>query len=177
MQGKTLNEWLAQFCEWNELFKKGAMPTDIRPVYMTARRELCVMLLMSQRLAIEPGAAQRGALRVARAFQVEFGFPTGEVSAITHDLSTSGLSALVADSPPTGTSVWMRLKLGSVGQIVGRCRVVKIIPKQGSILMGVAFESMGADADEKVESVVCDVVATEIRTYLRNQQKQVPATT
>ena len=41
------------------------------------------MLLMSQRLAIEPGAAQRGALRVARAFQVEFGFPAGEVSAIT----------------------------------------------------------------------------------------------
>jgi hypothetical protein len=36
---------------------------------------------------------------------------------------------------------------------------------------------MGADADEKLESVVCDVVATEIRTYLRNQQKQVPATT
>lgn len=176
MTGKTLNEWLTQFCEWNELFKKGALPADFRPTYMNARRELCLMLLMSQRLAIEPGAAQRGALRVARAFQVEFGFPTGEVSAITHDLSVSGLSALVAECPPTGTTVWMRMKLGSIGQVTGRCRVVKIIPKQGSILMGVAFESMGGDADEKIESVVCDVVATEIRTYLRNQQKAAAAT-
>jgi hypothetical protein len=177
MQGKTLNEWLAQFCEWNDLFKKGALPTEQRATYISGRRELCTMLLMSQRLAIEPGAAQRGALRVARAFQVEFGFPAGEVSAITHDLSSSGLSALVAESPPTGTSVWMRMKLGSAGQIVGRCKVVKLIPKQGSILMGVAFESMSGDADEKIESVVCDVVATEIRNQLRNQQKTAATTT
>ena len=175
MQGKTLNEWLAQFCESNDLFKKGALPVDQRTAYLSGRRELCAMLLMSQRLAIEPGAAQRGALRVARAFQVEFGFPAGEVSAITHDVSTSGLSALVAESPPTGTSIWMRVKLGGAGQVVGRCRVVKLIPKQGSIFMGVAFESMSEDADEKIESVVCDVVATEIRNQLRNQQK--PAAT
>jgi hypothetical protein len=167
MSDKTLNEWLANFSEWNENFKKGTLEPEIRTPYLSMRRELCALLLMSQRLAIEPGAAQRGALRVARAFQVEFGFPAGEVSAITHDISASGLSALVAESPPTGTSVWLRIKVGIYGVIVGRCRVVKIIPKQGSILMGVAFENLGDEADEKIESIVCDVVVTELRGLLR----------
>jgi hypothetical protein len=122
---------------------------------------------MAQRLAIEPGAAARGALRVARAYQVEFGFPAGAVSSITNDISTSGLSALVAESPPTGTVVWTRLKIGGGAVIVGRCQVVKIVPKQGSIMMGVAFEGLPVDARDKIETVVCDVVVTDIRGTLR----------
>lgn len=171
MSDKTLKELLVSFSEWNESYKKGNLDSELRASYLHVRRELCALLLMAQRLAIEPGAAQRGALRVARAYQVEFGFPSGEVAAITHDISTSGLSALVAESPPTGTSVWLRIKVGIYGVIVGRCRVVKIIPKQGSILMGVAFEGLGAEADEKIESIVCDVVVTEIRGLLRIPNK------
>ena len=140
---------------------------------MQGRHELCSSLLMVQRLAIEPGAAARGALRVARAYQVEFGLPTGAVTSVTNDISTSGLSALVAESPPTGTVVWLRLKIGGGAVIVGRCQVVKIIPKQGSILMGVAFEGLPADAREKIETVVCDVVVTEIRGSLRQRQMAV----
>jgi hypothetical protein len=107
---------------------------------------------------------------VARAFQVEFGFPAGAVSAVTSDISTSGLSALVAESPPTGTVLWMRLKIGGGTVIVGRCQVVKIIPKQGTILMGVAFEGLPVEAREKIETVVCDVVVTELRAAFRQKQ-------
>jgi hypothetical protein len=171
MSDQTIYELLTNFSEWNESYRKGLLDAELRASYLHVRRELCALLLMAQRLAIEPGAAQRGALRVARAFQVEFGFPSGEVAAITNDISTSGLSALVAESPPTGTSVWLRVKVGSYGVIVGRCRVVKIIPKQGSILMGVAFENLGVEADEKIESIVCDVVVTELRGLLRTSNK------
>ena len=175
MAATTLNEWLAQFCEWHDGFKKGTLaPESVEP-YMQTRHDLCSVLLMAQRLAIEPGAAARGALRVARAYQIEFGFPAGAVSSITNDISTSGLSALVAESPPTGTVLWMRLKIGGGAVIVGRCQVVKIIPKQGSILMGVAFEGLPADAREKIETVVCDVVATEIRSSLRQKHASAAA--
>jgi len=170
MAATNLNPWLVQFCDWHESFKRGALASEDVDGYMRARQELCSALLMAQRLAIEPGAAARGALRVARAFQVEFGFPAGAVSAVTSDISTSGLSALVAESPPTGTVVWMRLKIGGGTVIVGRCQVVKIIPKQGSILMGVAFEGLPAEARDKIETVVCDVVVTEIRSVFRQKQ-------
>ncbi len=173
MAAPNLNQWLSQFCEWHDSFKRGTLDADTAQDYMQGRHELCSSLLMAQRLAIEPGAAARGALRVARAYQVEFGLPTGAVTSVTNDISTSGLSALVAESPPTGTVVWLRLKIGGGAVIVGRCQVVKIIPKQGSILMGVAFEGLPADAREKIETVVCDVVVTEIRGSLRQRQMAV----
>jgi hypothetical protein len=169
----NLSQWLVQFCEWHDTFKRGSLPADETEMYMQGRHDLCGTLLMAQRLAIEPGAAARGALRVARAYQVEFGLPAGAVTSITNDISTSGLSALVAESPPTGTVIWLRLKIGGGATIVGRCQVVKIIPKQGSILMGVAFEGLPGDAREKIETVVCDVVVSELRASLRQRQAAV----
>ena len=169
MAPMNLNEWLTQFCEWHDDFKKGSLAAETSEAYMQARHELCGVLLMAQRLAIETGAATRGALRVARAYQIEFGFPSGPVSAITSDVSTSGLSALVAEAPPTGTVLWMRLKIGGGAVIVGRCQTVKNVTKQGSILMCVAFEGLPADAREKIETVVCDVVVSEIRASLRQR--------
>jgi hypothetical protein len=173
MAQANLNEWLTQFCEWHDGFKKGSLPTEASDAYMRGRHELCSTLLMAQRLAIEPGAASRGALRVARAYQIEFGFPSGAVTAITSDISTSGLSALVAEAPADGTVLWMRLKIGGGAVIVGRCQVVKNLPKQGSILMCVAFEGLPAEAREKIETVVCDVVVTELRASLRQRHAAV----
>jgi hypothetical protein len=173
MAQTNLNEWLAQFCEWHDSFKKGVLAAEARDVYMQARHELCTTLLMAQRLAIEPGAAARGALRVARAYQIEFGFPSGAATAITNDISTSGLSALVAEAPTEGTVLWMRLKIGGGAVIVGRCQVVKNLTKQGSILMCVAFEGLPTDAREKIETVVCDVVVSELRASMRQRQAAV----
>ena len=173
MAQANLNEWLTQFCEWHDGFKKGVLAAEVSDAYMQCRHELCTTLLMAQRLAIEPGAATRGALRVARAYQIEFGFPAGAVTAVTSDISTSGLSALVADAPADGTVLWMRLKIGGGAVIVGRCQVVKNLPKQGSILMCVAFEGLPAEAREKIETVVCDVVVSELRASMRQRHAAV----
>ena len=170
MAPTNLNEWLSQFCEWHDGFKRESLAIELRETYLQARRELCSALLMAQRLAIEPGAATRGALRVARAYQIEFGLPEGSVSSITNDISTSGLSALVAESPPTGTVLLMRLKISGGAVIVGRCQVVKIFPKQGSNLMCVAFEGLPTEAREKIETVVCDVIVSELRASTRYRQ-------
>jgi hypothetical protein len=173
MAANSINDGLVQFCDWHDGFKRGTLGEEDAAAYMQTRRDLCHILLMAQRLAIEPGAAARGALRVSRAYQVEFGLPSGSVTAITNDISTSGLSALIAESPPTGTVMWMRLKIGGGGVIVGRCQVVKIIPRQGSIVMCVAFEGLPVEAREKIETVVCDVVASELRSTLRQRQAAV----
>jgi hypothetical protein len=46
---------------------------------------------------------------------------------------------------------------------------VKNLTKQGSTLMCVAFEGLPADAREKIETVVCDVVVSELRASLRQR--------
>ena len=67
----------------------------------------------------------------------------------------------------------MRLKIGGGAVIVGRCQVVKNVPKQGTTLMCVAFEGLPSEAREKIETVVCDVVVTEIRTSMRQRHAAV----
>jgi hypothetical protein len=161
--------WLTRFCEWHDGYKRAALPAEDVETYLVERRDLCLALLMAQRLAIEPGATAREALRVARAYQVEFSFATGAATSITKDISTSGLSALVGESPPVGSMVQMRLKLGEAAVIVGRCQVVNIIPRPGSMLMCVAFQGMPADARDKLETVVCDVVVSEIRSTFKRR--------
>ena len=161
---------LSQFCEWHDSFKKGVLAEETIEPYMQARRDICGILLLGQRLALEPAAVPRGSLRVVHAYQIEFGFSSGIVLSVTHDISTSGLSALVSDSPPVGSVVPMRLKVGGGTTIVGRCQVVKIVPRQASLQMGVAFEGLPADARDKIETAVCDVIATELRSSLRQER-------
>ena len=168
MTSMEFSKRFSQFCEWHDCFKQGILANETIEPYMQARRDICGVLLVGQRLAIEPSGVTRGSLRAVRAYQIEFGLPSGVVTCSTHDISTSGLSALVAESPPVGSVITMRLKVG--GTIVGRCQVVKIISMQGIIRMGVVFEGLPADEREKIETAVCDVIVTELRSSLHQKQ-------
>ena len=160
----------SQFCEWHDGFKQGVLANETIERYLQARRDICGVLLIGQRMAIETSALTRGSLRVACAYQIEFGFPSGIVTSTTHDISTSGLSALVAESPPVGSVIPMRLVVGGGGAtIVGRCQVVKITPLQEGIRMGVAFEGMPMEAREKIETALCDVIVTKLRSAFAPQ--------
>jgi len=164
------SKMFSKFCEWHDGFKKGVLAKETIERYMQARRDICGVLLIGQHLAIEPSVVTRGSLRVAHAYQIEFGFPSGVVASTTHDISTSGLSAPVPEPPPVGSVITMRLMIGGGAAIVGRCQVVKITPTQESIRMGVAFEGMPAEAREKIETAVCDVIVTKLRSALHARQ-------
>jgi hypothetical protein len=154
----------SQFCEWHDEFKQGVLANETIERYLQARRDICGVLLIGQRMAIETSAPTRGSLRVACVYQIEFGFPSGVVTAATHDISTSGLSALVPESPPVGSVIPMRLVVGGGATIVGRCQVVKITPLQKGIRMGVVFEGMPTEAREKIETALYDVIVTKLRS-------------
>ena len=170
MTSMEFSKMYSKFCEWHDGFKKGVLGKETIERYMQARRDIYGVLLVGQHLAIEPSAVTRGSLRVAHACQIEFGFPSGVVTSATHDISTSGLSALVPESPPVGTVITMRLMVGGGAAIVGRCQVVKITPAQESVRMGVAFEGMPAEAREKIETAVCDVIVTKLRSVLHARE-------
>lgn len=161
-----LKQWLAQFCGWHEEFRKGELPAELLEEYQQARADLCGTLVLAQRLEIRASGA-RQALRVARAIPVELDLPAGKTTALTQDISVSGLSALVGDAPEVGTKLAFRLKVGrDVAVVVGRCRVVATIPAQGSVRMAVVFEEISDEARLRIENLVIDAISAEIRTAL-----------
>ena len=161
-----LRQWLSQFCAWHDQYREGELPADLLVPYTEARSDLCATLVVAQRLDLRAGGG-RQALRVERALPVCFEVGAAKISAITQDISTSGLSALVGRAPPVGTSIAFQLKLGrEVTPVVGRCRVVAAIPMEGSVRMAVTFEEMGNEDRAHVEDVVLDAICAEIRTML-----------
>jgi hypothetical protein len=170
-----LKHWLTQFCMWHEQHRKGALAAEVVPVYREARADLSSILVVAQRLEIRTDGARR-ALRMARALQVELDFPQGEVKALTQDISTSGLSALVGAAPPVGSLISFHLKMGrDVEPIVGRARVVAAIPLQGSVRVAIAFDKLDEAAQERIEDLVLDAICAELRTTVL-RISQVPPT-
>ena len=161
-----LKHWLSQFCTWHEQYRKGELGAELLADYNEARADLSATLVLAQRLEIRVGGA-RQALRVARAIPVEFDLRAGKTTALTQDISVSGLSALVGDAPVVGTQLSFHLKLGrDVEIITGRCRVVAAIPVQGSVRMAVSFDEIANEARLRIENVVFDAICAEIRTVL-----------
>lgn len=170
-----LKLWLAQFCMWHEQHRKGELAAEHLPAYREARGDLSAILVVAQRLEIRTDGARR-ALRMARALQIELDLPGGEVRALTQDISTSGLSALVGSAPPVGAQISFRLKLGrDVEPIVGRARVVAALPMNGSVRMAIAFDNLGEAAQERIEDLVLDAVCAELRTTVLRNSQVVPA--
>jgi hypothetical protein len=164
-----LKHWLAQFCTWHEQYRKGELPADVLPTYQEARADLSMTLVLAQRLEIRTDGARR-AVRMARAMQVEFSLRSGKITALTQDISISGLSALVGEAPEVGTQIPFLLKMGrDVEPVVGKARVVATVPFHGSTRMAVAFDEI-SDADRaRVEDLVFDAICAEMRTMcLRN---------
>jgi hypothetical protein len=164
-----LKHWLSQFCGWHELHKKGELASDLRQTYFEARADLCTTLVLAQRIEIH-ASGTRQSLRMARAMQVELGLNGKKVSALTQDISVSGLSTLVGDAPAVGTQINFKLKLGrDIEPVVGIGRVVAAIPAQGSVRMAVSFDEIDAEARMRIEDMVLDAICAEMRTAcLRN---------
>jgi hypothetical protein len=161
----SLHQWLTQLSRRHDRFKAKKLPAGQTRLYLQSRRELETLVLTAQRLDISPDAGLRHALRIARAFSVEFGFFSGTTRYAIHDISITGLSVWVTEAPPTGTVLWMRLRMGDEPEqdIVGRCQVVNLIASQGRMLMGVSFQTLSPNAREKIENALFDIVIEEMK--------------
>jgi hypothetical protein len=167
-----LKHWLAQFCAWHDQYRKGELGAEFLATYQEARADLSETLVLAQRLEIRASGA-RQALRVARAIPVEFDMLGGRTTALTQDISVSGLSALVGDAPVAGSQLGFRLRLGrDVAVVAGRCRVAAAIPAQGSVRMAVFFEAIPEEARLRIENLVIDAISAEIRTLLLHGEEK-----
>jgi hypothetical protein len=157
LQNPTLIEWMTDFSALHQRAKAGTLSAEERAKYLRSRDELAEALLTAQRLNSKPGESQRRSLRVAQALPAELDLPGGRASAVTLDLSTGGFSVLVSQAPEPGSSIAFKLKLGrALAPVVGRGKVVAVVPYKGSIRLGIMFEEV-VERD-RLEFVIVDAI-------------------
>ncbi len=158
-----LAEWLLAFREKHEKARRGLLKGADLDAYRAGRDELARALLAAQRLALRPGELPRRALRVARALQVDLDLGTARERAVTIDLSTGGLSCLLAKAPPLGDEVGFSLRIPASEPVVGRARVqdVKVLP--GNVRVSFAFLNQSEADRERIELFVFDTVLAQLQ--------------
>jgi hypothetical protein len=158
-----LAEWLLAFRQLHEKARRNQLPDRDLQAYRAGRDELARALLAAQRLALRPGEIPRRALRVARALQVDLDLVTSRERAVTIDISTGGLSCLLAKGPPIGEEVGFSLRIPAAEPLVGRARVqdVKVLP--GNVRVSFAFLNQAEADRERLELFVFDTVLAQLQ--------------
>jgi PilZ domain len=158
-----LADWLRDFRQLHEKARRGPLQGQELQAYRAGRDELARALLAAQRLALRPGETPRRALRVARALQVDLEFVTSRERAVTIDVSTGGLSCLLAKAPPMGDEVRFSLRLPASEPLAGRARVqdVKVLP--GNVRVSLCFVSQSEAEKERLELFVFDTVLAQLQ--------------
>jgi len=158
-----LTEWLLAFRQLHERARRGQLKGGELEAYRAGRDELARALLAAQRLSLRPGEVPRRALRVARALQVDLDLVTSRERAVTIDVSTGGLSCLLAKAPPVGDEVGFTLRLPGSEPLAGRARVqdVKVLP--GNVRVSFSFLGQSEDDRERIELFVFDTVLAQLQ--------------
>ncbi len=158
-----LSEWLLAFRQLHEKARRNQLPDRDLQAYRAGRDELARALLAAQRLALRPGEIPRRALRLARALQVDLDLVTSRERAVTIDISTGGLSCLLAKGPPVGEEVGFALRIPASEPLAGRARVqdVKVLP--GNVRVSFAFLGVSEADRERLELFVFDTVLAQLQ--------------
>src|SRR5215213_5056018 len=159
MEADTLSGWLEGFSQLHERAKRAELSAAEREEYARAREELAEAMLVAQRSGGIAGPDRRRSLRVAQALPVEIQSGAGRAVAVTLDVSTGGFSTIVSDAPEVGTKIGFRLRLGrGYEPVAGSARVVNLVPQNGSVRMGVAFDEVAGPDRERLDLVIVDAV-------------------
>ena len=153
-----LPEWISGLKRLHELAKSGALPPAQWDAYQSARDEFAQAMVAAQRLSLLPGQKPRHAFRVARALQIDLALASGNVRALTMNISVGGFAILMPTIPPRAEAVGFTLKLpGKAEAILGRCKVMDVQQKPGNSLVSFAFEPLPPADLDRLDRVVLDV--------------------
>jgi hypothetical protein len=160
-----LMAWIAGFAELHEKAKKKALSADDLAIYQHGRDELARAMVAAQRLTLKQGQTPRQMMRVARAVQIELQLISGPVRALTSEISRGGFSAMLPKTPRLGEVAGFKLSLPDVRDpLVGRCKVLEPIARQGSPRTSFSFEGLGDKEIEAIDMMLFDAVIAQFRS-------------
>ncbi len=159
-----LHDWIIDVCALHDRYREGRATTEECAAYLAAREDLTGALLLAQQLTMKVGNNARRALRVSAAVPVQMDLEGAQVTAVSLDLSAGGLATLVALSPPIGTTVPFRLRMGRDQKpVAGTAKVVAVAQMDGTVRMSLMFDELEPEDRLRVETVVFDVVVKRYR--------------
>ena len=156
-------EWLKAFRDLHERAKRGALDGRDRSDYLAARDELARVLLLAQRVALQPGQRPRRALRVAHALQAEIAFHDGTIRAMTLQVSAGGFGALVARPPPVGDEVKVVLRIPGAEPLQANAQAVEVKQQVGNSHVSFQFVGLDESEVERLEMFVFDAVLAQLK--------------
>jgi hypothetical protein len=159
-----LQAWISTFTKLHEKAKRNALSGEDLKTYNTGRDELARAMVAAQGQTLKEGENPRKILRVARAVQIDLDLSTGRVRALTMELAREWFSALIEKAPPPTEAVGFTLRLpGGLDMVVGRCKLMDITKRTGSVCARFAFKDMSERDLERVEGLVFDSVVQQLR--------------
>lgn len=155
--------WIGEFRALHEKARKKDLKDSDKKLYLEAREQLARALTAAQGLTLKPGESARQTFRVAQAMQIELGFASGSVRAMTLDISRGGFSTLLAQPPDAKELVGFTLKMpGGVDPILGRAKLASSKRQPGNFRVSFTFEAMSEADQERLEMVLFDAALARI---------------
>jgi hypothetical protein len=153
------DEWIREFRALHQAAKKGELAAADLKTYEEACEQLARSLVAAQGLIVEAGKAARRHFRVAQALQVDIDFANGRQRLMTQDLSCGGFSVLVKEAPSPKELPGFTLKLpGGAEPLVGRLKLINVVPKSGAARVGFAFEGVPETQLKRLELGLFEMV-------------------
>jgi hypothetical protein len=153
----SIREAIARFRQLHERRRGGSLPPEELASYGRLRDEFYTTLMLTQRLALQPGQEARQSVRVATAKKVQLVVAGKTQDAMTSDVGASGFAAFVGDNLPVET--WCDFTLHVSGHALrGLARVVACSRHGGGTMHRASFvlEAMGEDDRARLEIAVLD---------------------
>jgi hypothetical protein len=159
-----LQAWISTFTQLHEKAKKNALSGDDLKTYQTGRDELARAMVAVQGQVLKDGENPRQALKVARAAQIDLDLASGRVRAMTMEITRDWFSVLIEKPPSVTESVGFSLRIpGAAEPLLGRCKLLDISKRQGTVCARFAFKDLTPEKVEKVEMLVFDSVVDQLR--------------
>lgn len=158
----SLAAFLARFRELHRKDGSGALSPEEKEEYRRGRDELARAVLAVQHLTLKPGETARQSLRVARALQVDLGWPKGQIRTITLDLSIGGFASLMAKAPAQSDVVACVFRLPGGEQLAAKARVVDVVMQVSAARVAFAFQDLPDEDRDRIERVVFDTVLDRV---------------
>ena len=152
------SQWLAELREAHDKARAGGLDAQALAAHLRERDQLLNTLLVAQQISFDYHRPVRQAMRISWALPITLALSSGQVRAVTLDVSAGGFSTLLGAQPPADEEIAFTLRLPGGESISGSARVVAATAQPGNVRASFSFAKV-AEADvERVRAFLFEKV-------------------
>ncbi|HYO57339.1 PilZ domain-containing protein [Archangium sp.] len=160
----SANLWVEQFRALHARARKGPLPENEKRRYLAACEQFARALTAAQGMSLPPGQSARRNFRIAQGLQVDLSLSTGQVRAMTLDVSVGGFSVMMHKPPAESEEPGFTLRLpGNLEPVTGRAKMASVQRKIGTHRVSFSMQGLAEKDTERLEMVLFDLALERIK--------------